>query len=106
MANLSKCIDSKSSLWCHSLHSEHTCAGKPKEEAFTIDRIASATAVRTLDFIHLKEGPPFCTIGGRVIPRCELIAIWARPSSAVVPKMRTVHADLYFSIVTPISAHK
>ena len=44
-------IDSKSSLWCHSLHSERTCAENPEEEACTIDGIASASAVRTLDFI-------------------------------------------------------
>ena len=61
-------IDSKSSLRCHSLRSERTCAENPEEEACTIDRIASATAVRTLDFIGLKEGPPSCTICGRVIP--------------------------------------
>ena len=76
-------IDSKSSLWCHSLRSEHTCAENPKEEACIIDRIASETAVRTLDFIRLKEGLPSCTICGRIIPRCELIAIRARPSSAL-----------------------
>ena len=42
---------SKSSLWCHSLRLECTCAENPEEEACTIDRIASATAVRTVDFI-------------------------------------------------------
>ena len=55
---------------------------KSEEVACTIDRIASATTVCMLDFTHLKEDPPSCTICGRVIPRCELIAIRARPSSS------------------------
>ena len=76
-------IHLKSSLWCHLLHSERTRAKKSAEFTRTIDRITSATAVCTLDFICFKEGPPSCTICGRVILRCELIAIRARPSSAL-----------------------
>ena len=57
-------IDLKSSLRCHSLHSEHTrvAAGKSEEFTCTIDRIASAKALRILKFIHLKEDPPSCNL--------------------------------------------
>ena len=60
MANLSKYIVSIQNhpFGVISLCSERTYAENPEEEACAIDRIASATAVRTLDFIRLKEGPP------------------------------------------------
>ena len=57
-------IDLKSSLWCHLLRLEHTRAatGKSEEVTCTIDRIASANALRILKFIRLKEDPPSCNL--------------------------------------------